>query len=112
MKKNLSSDVRPDPTQTGLYNDRRKLEASNFGYRKDRDCPICVAKTKALISCAVTAQLNCTFVFGYAKSRFSHDAAQMWIIMFQLSYQTGTECSKESNKRCLFNVHKIIEVHK
>ena len=34
-------------------------------------------KTKALISCAVTAQLICGFVFAYAKSRFSHDAAQM-----------------------------------
>ena len=33
-----------------------------------------VAKTKALISCAVTAQLICAFVFAYAKSRFSHDA--------------------------------------
>ena len=37
--------------------------------------PYCVAKTKALISCAVTAQLICAFVF--AKTRFSHDAAHM-----------------------------------
>ena len=37
-----------------------------------------VAKTKALISCAVTAQLICGFVFAYAKSRFSHDAAQLY----------------------------------
>ena len=29
-----------------------------------------VAKTKALISCAVTAQLICVFVFAYVKSRF------------------------------------------
>ena len=35
------------------------------------------AKTKALISCAVTIQLICTFVFAYAKSRFSHDAAHI-----------------------------------
>ena len=35
-----------------------------------------VAKTKALISCAVTAQLICVFVFAYAKSRFSHNEAQ------------------------------------
>ena len=26
---------------------------------------------------ALTAQLICTFVFPYAKSRFSHDAAHM-----------------------------------
>ena len=36
-----------------------------------------MAKTKALISCAVTAQLICGFVFAYAKFRFSHDAAHM-----------------------------------
>ena len=30
-------------------------------------------KTKALISCTVTA--ICAFVFAYAKSRFSHDVA-------------------------------------
>ena len=29
-----------------------------------------------LINCAVTAQLICAFVFGYGKSRFSHDEAQ------------------------------------
>ena len=34
-------------------------------------------KTKALISFAVTAKLICVFVFAYAKSRFSHDAAQI-----------------------------------
>ena len=39
-------------------------------------CTIYVAKTKALISCTVTAQLICAFVCAYAKSRFSHDAAQ------------------------------------
>ena len=36
-----------------------------------------VAKTKALISCAVTAQLICVFVFAYAKSRFSHNGAHI-----------------------------------
>ena len=41
------------------------------------DCTICVAKTKALISFAITAKLICVFVFAYAKSRFSHDAAQI-----------------------------------
>ena len=35
-----------------------------------------VAKTKALISFAVTAKLICVFVFAYAKIRFSHDAAR------------------------------------
>ena len=45
---------RPGPTQTGLYNDRRLLEASNFCFRKYRDWTIRIAKTKMLISCAVT----------------------------------------------------------
>ena len=42
-----------------------------------RDCTIDVAKTKALISCAITAQLLCVFVFAYAKSRFSQNEAQI-----------------------------------
>ena len=33
-----------------------------------------MAKTKALISFAVTAKLICVFAFAYAKNRFSHDA--------------------------------------
>ena len=35
-----------------------------------------VEKTKALLCCAVPAQLICIFVFTYAKSRFSNDTAQ------------------------------------
>ena len=68
---------RPGPTQTGLYSYRRWLDARNFGFRKSRDCTIRIAKTKALISFAVTAKLICVFVFAYAKSRFSHDEAHM-----------------------------------
>ena len=34
-----------------------------------------VAKTRARISCTITARLICAFVFAYAKSRFSHDKA-------------------------------------
>ena len=41
------------------------------------DCIIRIAKTKALISCAITAQLICVFVFAYAKIRFSHTDAHM-----------------------------------
>ena len=40
------------------------------------DCIIRIAKTKALISCSVTAQLIWDFVFAYAKIRFSHTEAQ------------------------------------
>ena len=34
-----------------------------------------MAKTKVLISCAVTAQLICVFVFAYANCWFSHAKA-------------------------------------
>ena len=45
---------------------------------KKRDCTICVAKTKVLISCAVTAQLICTFGFAYADCWFSYATARIY----------------------------------
>ena len=39
------------------------------------NCTIRKAKTKALVSCSVTAKLICAFVFALAKIQFSHDAA-------------------------------------
>ena len=42
-----------------------------------RYCTINVAKTKVLISCAVTAQLIGTFVFAHVNFRFSHDVAHI-----------------------------------
>ena len=33
------------------------------------------------ISCMVSAQLICAFVFAYAKSMFSHDVAQFWFAL-------------------------------
>ena len=38
-------------------------------------CSIRVAKTKALITCAVTVKLICDFGSAWAKVRFTHDAA-------------------------------------
>ena len=38
---------RPGPTQTGLYSHRSRLEACNFGFKKKRNCSVCVVKTKA-----------------------------------------------------------------
>ena len=49
------------------------LEAGNFGFGKQRNCSIHIAKTKALISFAVTI----LFVFAYADCLFSHAAAQL-----------------------------------
>ena len=73
--KNL--DFRPGLTQTSLYSHRRWLEAGNFVFRKWRNCSILVAKTKALISFAVTAKLICAFVFTYVDCLFSHAAAHL-----------------------------------
>ena len=42
-----------------------------------RHSTVRLVKTKALISCAVTAQLICGFVFAYAKIQFSHNEAQL-----------------------------------
>ena len=54
------------------------LETANLGFRKYRNYTICVAKSKALISFAVTAKLICTFVFAYTDCRFSHEAAHLY----------------------------------
>ena len=44
-----------------------------------------VAKTKALISCAVMVQLICAFAFAYAKIRCSHYAARFALILNTLT---------------------------
>ena len=66
---------RQGPTQLSLYKHRRWLESGNFGFRKKRNSTIRVAKTKALISFAVTAKLICVFVFAYANCWFSQAQA-------------------------------------
>ena len=52
-------------------------------FKKKEKCTVCVAKAKALISCAVTTQLVCAFVFAYANCWFSDAAAQLvlWVNM-------------------------------
>ena len=48
---------RPGLTQIRLCSHKRLLKTANFGFRKKRNCTIPVAKTKTLISFAVTAKL-------------------------------------------------------
>ena len=50
---------------------------ADWKLKKKRQCTICVAKTKALISFAVTAKLICAFVFANADCWFSHEAAHI-----------------------------------
>ena len=52
-------------------------------------CTIYVAKTKALISFAVTMKLICVFVFAYTKSRFSHDEAHINVTCFGIGFSTN-----------------------
>ena len=78
-EKNQQCGFRTGPTQTELYKHRRWLEAGNFGFRKSRNYIIHVAKTKALISYAVTAKLICASVFAYANCWSSHDLALIGI---------------------------------
>ena len=47
-----------------------------------------MAKTKALISFAVTVNLICVFVFAYAKNWFSHDAAHFKCLTVALLMST------------------------
>ena len=58
---------------------QKQARSLKFLFKKKRNCMIGVAKTKALISCAVTAQLICIFVFAYADCWLSHEAAQLSI---------------------------------
>ena len=41
---------------------------------------MCVAKTKALVSCAVTAQLICAFIFAWEKVWLSHEVAHLFLM--------------------------------
>ena len=55
------------------------------------DCTISIAKTKALISFAVTAKLICAFVFAYAKIRFSHGAAHFMLCFSKCGYSDADQ---------------------
>ena len=68
---------RPGPTQIGLYCHRRWLETRNFGFRKVVGLFYLCSENKGADQLRITAQLICVFVFAYAKSRFSHNEAQI-----------------------------------
>ena len=57
---------------------QKQARSLKSGGKKRRNCTIQVAKTKVLISFAVTAKLTCAFVFPYEDCWFSHGAAQMY----------------------------------
>ena len=56
----------------------KKIRSLKFRIKEEvQVCTIAVAKTKAQISCAVTAQLICAFVFAYACCWFSYAAVHI-----------------------------------
>ena len=69
-----SKKVRHKPGFT-VTEDGERVEVLHLESRGN--CTISVAKTKALISFAVTARLICAFVFVYADCWCSHAAAHM-----------------------------------
>ena len=74
------------------------------------DCTICVAKTKALISFAVTAKLICVFVFAYAKSRFSHDEAHIYAGSLPIVIKLCM-IERKSKQMCFFFGCGLIDFH-
>ena len=73
----VADQVRHKPVCTATE-DGERLEISDLESRGIVES-MYIAKTKALISWAVTAQLICSFVFAYAKSRFSHNEAELCV---------------------------------
>ena len=57
------------------------------------------SETKALISFGATAKLICVFVFAYAKSRFSHDAAHVLLLILH----NNELCISEDNIKLICN---------
>ena len=48
-----------------------------------------MAKTKALVSFAVTAKLICAFVFALADCWFSHEVAQIMCFLVNLTFMVS-----------------------
>ena len=98
-KKNGPQGFRPGLVQTGLGNHWKLLQTWNLWFRKKKDCSIYVVKIKALISFAVTGKLIGVFVFAFAKSLFSHDAAHIFhtnIFQWQLAVIVAMMISSDS----------------
>ena len=77
MRKPVFGVSKPGTTLIRLYSRRRWLEAGKFRIWEVEELPYILSETEALISYTVTCQLIWAFVFAYAKSRFSHDMAQL-----------------------------------
>ena len=71
-----------------------------------------VAKTKALISFAVTAKLICVFVLAYAKRWFSHDVAHINVLGFVCNHVSHSIiCLNFFDDGNFFNQCDIFNLH-
>ena len=78
-----------------------KARSLNFRIKRKRHCTVCVVKTKALISFAVTAKLICIFVFASAKCWFSHDVTQIMFYRVGKSYVEVDTVTDDNRKAVL-----------
>ena len=102
-EKTNNLDFRPGPTQTSLSSHRSRLETSDFGFKKKRDCTIHnKQKTKAVTNFPVTAKLVCPFDFAYADCWFSHAVAHITLCRrirhFQLSRRYDIRYTRNFNR--------------
>ena len=89
--------------------------SSKFGVKKKRDCTIRVAKTMALISCAVTAQLICAFVFAYvdccssSHSRIALERLEKKLLEGSLTHEAmNNVCSFKSNNKTGICISRVL----
>ena len=115
------SDLVPHKPGCTATEDGWRLEILYLGRR---EIVLSVQKTKALISFAVTVKLICVFVFAYAKSWFSHDAAHLE--SYELHHEKTSFFAYAKNKSadqlrcavtaqlssaCVFAIHKIQSIY-
>ena len=102
----MSEQVQHKPACTATE-DGYMLEISDLGSR-GIVLYFNTAKTKALISCAVTKQLMCAFGFAYARSKFHHDATHFE----PLSYENRIFAYAKTKTQISFAVTaKLISVY-
>ena len=76
-------------------------------------------KSKPLISCAVTTQLNCAFVFEYAKMQFSDGVTEkmntivavLWFINFSVHITSKVLLPLACMKADLLSGHRLLHIH-
>ena len=79
-----------------LVQSQKQARSLKFWMKKMRDCTIRIAKTKALISFAITMKLIFAFVFAQAKSGF---------------FMARLILSMHIHNQCLHTIAKLLTIH-